>query len=123
MTSDGSSNAPSPAWLQGRGVGPELKWSVGTDGALTALALCRESGHVIVADEVGTLSEIDRFGKISAMTRLPHAAHVVTWSEDGAWGGQSGPFHSWVPALESLCRILLSRGSIASILNLLMLKF
>lgn len=86
MTSDGSSNAPSPAWLQGRGVGPELKWSAGTDGALTSLALCRESGHVIVADEVGTLSQLDRFGKISAMTRLPHAAHVVAWSEDGAWG-------------------------------------
>ncbi|CAK9073944.1 Carboxy-terminal-processing protease (C-terminal-processing protease), partial [Durusdinium trenchii] len=70
----------------GRGVGPELKWSAGTDGALTSLALCRESGHVIVADEVGTLSQLDRFGKISAMTRLPHAAHVVAWSEDGAWG-------------------------------------
>jgi hypothetical protein len=76
-----------PAWLHsGRGIGPQLKWQFGTDGPLTGLSYCRESGDLFVSDQAGTLYRLDRAGQIAAMTRLHHPVVVLDWSDDGSQG-------------------------------------
>lgn len=75
-----------PGWLQGRGLGPQVKWSLGTDGKLTALAYCRESAELIVADDSPSILKINRQGQITAMARLHEPARVLAWSHDGQWG-------------------------------------
>ncbi len=75
-----------PPWLKGQGLGPKVSWSVGTDGALTASALARETGELIIADESTTISRIDRDGQIQAMTRIGAPVRVLVWSDDGSAG-------------------------------------
>jgi hypothetical protein len=75
-----------PAWLAGRGVGPQVKWSFGTDGRLISLACSRESGDLFASDEAGTLYRLDRRGRIASMTRLPQPLVQLDWSDDGAFG-------------------------------------
>lgn len=91
MSSDHRKAVPSPEWIYGSGVGPQVKWNFGTDGKLTALALARESGDLIVADQAGTLYRLDRRGQIAAMTRLHAPLIALVWSDDGTSGaGISG---------------------------------
>ncbi len=80
------SSSKKPVWLKGRGLGPQVKWTMGTDGVLTATALSREAGHFFVADEAGTLYRLDRRGQISAMTRLHIPLVSLVWSDDGRFG-------------------------------------
>lgn len=86
-SSSESDSSRNPPWLTtGRGVGPQLKWQFGTDGALTGLALARESGEVFVADQTGALYRLDRRGQIGALTRLHKPAVSLDWSDDGRQG-------------------------------------
>lgn len=86
------SNANEPAnpksfpWLTGRGLGPSLQWSVGTDGPLTALCLSRESGDIYAADRTGAIQRIDRRGRVIGLTRLSPAIVSLAWSDDGSQG-------------------------------------
>jgi hypothetical protein len=50
------------------------------------MALCRESGEVIFADESPSMYKLDRSGQIVAMTRLHAPVRSVRWSDDGLWG-------------------------------------
>jgi len=85
MNSNRSSSS-TPDWLKGRGIGPKLKWTYGTDGPLTACALARETGEVFVGDETGTLCRLDRAGQIQTMTRVPGRLLDLVWSDDGSSG-------------------------------------
>jgi hypothetical protein len=75
-----------PAWLKGRGLGPQLKGHFGTDGPLAGLALARETGDVFVADGSGSITRLDRRGQIALLTRLHEPAVAVAWSDDGSQG-------------------------------------
>ena len=87
MNNSGAANStPEPKWLKGQGLGPKLKWNVGTDGALTALAYARESGDLFITDESGTISRIDRTGQIAALNRVHDSVFTLDWSEDGRFG-------------------------------------
>jgi hypothetical protein len=83
-------SAPSPAgadWVRrGTGASPAIGWSFVAEGELTALALARESGETFVADAAGSLFRLDRMGRIAAITRLPHPARSLSWSDDGRYG-------------------------------------
>lgn len=81
-----SSQKNEPKWLKGKGLGPKLKWRVGTDGALTALSYARESGDLFLTDESGTISRIDRHGQIAAINRVPDSIFDLVWSDDGRFG-------------------------------------
>lgn len=82
---DSASSRP-PSWLEGHGLGPQLKWEVGTDGPLKAMAYCRESGDLFIADQTSALYRIDRHGQIAALTRLHHPIMALDWSDNGAQG-------------------------------------
>ncbi|WP_417847940.1 hypothetical protein [Thalassoglobus sp.] len=81
-----SASAPNPKWLKGKGLGPQVKWSVGTDGALTALAYARESGDLFITDESNTITRIDRLGKIATLNRVHDSIFALAWSDDGRYG-------------------------------------
>lgn len=82
MTSD----PRTPGWIAGRGIGPQAKWTCGTDGPLVGLAYSRESGDAFAADQSGALSRLDHSGKIACMTRLHAPAVGLVWSDDGRFG-------------------------------------
>ena len=86
MSQNGKASPESPKWLKGRGLGPQIKWRMGTDGALTATALSRESGDFFLADQAGSLYRLDRQGQIAAMTRLPEPLISLVWSDNGQCG-------------------------------------
>ncbi len=75
-----------PQWLQGRGVGPRLKWSFGADGDITGMAYARESGDLFVADSGLALYRLDRLGRIAALTRLHQPITAIDWADDGSQG-------------------------------------
>ncbi|SFI90693.1 WD40 repeat domain-containing protein [Planctomicrobium piriforme] len=87
MGSADQSAAPhDPVWLKGRGLGPVLKWSVGTDGPLSCLSLSRESGDLYAGDRTGGIYRIDRTGHIAGLTRVAPFAVDIDWSDDGSQG-------------------------------------
>lgn len=86
MNDSGAAAPRNPKWLKGKGFGPQLKWSIGTDGALTALAYARESGDLFMTDESGTITRIDRLGEITALNRVHDAIFALAWSDDGQHG-------------------------------------
>lgn len=84
--SGGTSPPQKPNWLKGKGLGPQVKWAIGTDGALTTLAFARESGDLFMADESGTISKIDRHGQIVMLNHIHDAIFALSWSDDGRFG-------------------------------------
>ena len=84
MTPDEPPSPDNTDWLSlGRANGPTRRWSFGTDGALTGLALARESGDVVAADETGGLYRLDRRGQFAAVTRLRDPIRALSVSDDG----------------------------------------
>ena len=86
MTSTGEPASNNPKWLKGKGLGPQVKWHVGSDGKLTALAYARESGDLFLTDESQTISRIDRLGQITALNRVQDSIFALVWSDDGRFG-------------------------------------
>ena len=77
-------SASTPDWVRkGRGIGPSLRWTFSTEAPLTGLALARETGDVLAADEIGSLYRIDRSGEYSAVTRIHEPIRQVAFSDDG----------------------------------------
>lgn len=73
-------------WIhRGRGIGPSVKWTFGTEGPLTGVQLARESGEVLASDETGGLYRLDRKGKYSAVTRTREGIREIAMSDDGEW--------------------------------------
>ncbi|MGD9855884.1 MAG: hypothetical protein AB7U20_13140, partial [Planctomycetaceae bacterium] len=73
-----------PDWVrQGRGIGPSVRWRFTTEAPLTGLQLARETGEVLVGDEIGSLYRIDRRGEYSAVTRIRAAIQEIAFSDDG----------------------------------------
>lgn len=71
-------------WIQsGRGIGPSVKWTFGTEGALTGVSLARESGEVIASDDTGGLYRLDRKGQYAAVTRAREGITHLAQSDDG----------------------------------------
>lgn len=81
-----TSNRHAPPWISGRGIGPQVKWTFGTDGPLVGMAHSRESGDVFVTDQSAALVRLNRSGRIDAMTRLHAPAAGLAWSDDGRFG-------------------------------------
>lgn len=75
-----------PEWLHGRGVGPRLIWSRGTDGKLLATALARETGELYFCDSSPALYRLSRHGQIIAKAPLPQQPVLLDWSDDGSAG-------------------------------------
>lgn len=79
--SDRSSDAQ---WIRsGRGIGPSVKWTFGTEGPLSGVQLARESGEVLASDETGGLYRLDRKGQYAAVTRTREPIRQVALSDDG----------------------------------------
>lgn len=76
----------SPAWLPGRGRGPQLQWHVQTAGTLSSLAYSREAGDLFTGNQSGQLSRIDERGQLAAITQLPGKIVALSWSDDGSRG-------------------------------------
>ncbi len=75
---------PPPDWVRkGRGIGPSVRWTFTTEAPLTGLALARETGEVLAADEIGSLYRIDRRGEYSAVNRIREPIRQVAFSDDG----------------------------------------
>ena len=73
-------------WIRsGRGIGPSVKWTFGTEGPLTGLQLAREAGEVLASDETGGLYRLDRKGQYSAVTRTREGIREIAMSDDGQW--------------------------------------
>ena len=80
---DRSDRPPDSDWIQsGRGIGPSVKWTFGTEGPLVGLQLAREAGGVLAADETGGLYRLDRRGQFSAVTRVRDPIRAVAFSDD-----------------------------------------
>lgn len=59
-----------PEWLShGRGITPELRWSVNLEGSLAGLCVSRETGHTIAADDAGGLYRLNRSGAVTEVSR------------------------------------------------------
>ncbi|MEZ6056889.1 MAG: hypothetical protein R3C01_09295 [Planctomycetaceae bacterium] len=87
MPPSDASDADPSAWLKaGRGITPEVNWQFVTEGELTALELCAETGEVIVADNSGVLCQLDRRGQIASLTRLNEPVRQLAWSANGELG-------------------------------------
>jgi hypothetical protein len=81
---DRSDHSPDSQWIQsGRGIGPSVKWTFGTEGPLTDLQLSRESGEVLASDATGGLYRLDRKGQFAAVTRAREPIRAVAVSDDG----------------------------------------
>lgn len=78
-----SDRPPDSKWIQsGRGIGPSVKWTFGTEGPLTCLQLAREAGDVLAADETGGLYRLDRRGRYASVTRAREPIRAVALSDD-----------------------------------------
>lgn len=87
MTDSGdTTSSKNPKWLKGRGLGPKLRWHVGTDGPLTALAYARESGDLYFTDASNTIARINPLGEIAALNRIHESIVSLAWSDNGAYG-------------------------------------
>ncbi len=75
-----------PKWLTGRGLAPTLKWKVGTDGPLKSLCMSRETGDLFAVDQTGSVSRVDRSGRIAGLTRLSSSIVDLVWSDNGSQG-------------------------------------
>jgi hypothetical protein len=84
--SEPPANHRNPPWLAGRGMGPRLRWSIGTDDHLTCLARSRETHDLFAADKAGAIYRIDRHGKISQLTRISSQIVRLAWCDDGSQG-------------------------------------
>lgn len=78
--------AETPRWVCGRGLGPRLKWMVGTDGSLTSMSYARESGDLFFTDASGTITRVNRSGQITALNRLQENVVSLDWSDQGQFG-------------------------------------
>ncbi|MCA9029772.1 MAG: WD40 repeat domain-containing protein [Planctomycetaceae bacterium] len=75
-----------PGWLVGQGVGPKVAWRLGTDGALTAFTLARETREVVYADDSPAIYRADGRGRIQCMMRQAKPVRLLDWSDDGSAG-------------------------------------
>jgi WD40 repeat protein len=65
---------------------PAVSWTFQSENPLTALAVSRESGEVILTDVTGRLMRLDPRGELESLTRLPAPARLLCFSGDGQWG-------------------------------------
>ncbi|RMG39572.1 MAG: hypothetical protein D6725_05005 [Planctomycetota bacterium] len=81
---NGSDFAP---WVhEGKGTPPEVRWNTAVDGRLVALAMWREAGIVVAADETGTLTAFDRGGRVHELRRGWPNVSRLAWADAAGTG-------------------------------------
>ncbi len=74
-------------WVRdGRGTTPHVRWTTAVDARLIALAMWRETGMVIAADESGTLTAFDRAGRVAELERGWKDITRLAWADAAGVG-------------------------------------
>lgn len=76
-----------PEWLQTIvGRRPEFRWSYSPEAPLVDFALARETGDVLIADQAGGLTRLDRQGRLAAIIRTNRDFQAIAFSDTGEDG-------------------------------------